>query len=33
MAKTETLVGKKGGEGVLRVRDVHGEEIRQVERI
>ena len=30
MAKTETLVCKKGGGGVLRVRDVHGEEIRQV---
>ena len=30
VAKTETLVCKKGGGGVLRVRDVHGEEIRQV---
>ena len=27
---TNTLVCKKGGRGVLRVRDVHGEEIRQV---
>ena len=26
----ETLVCKKGGGGVLRVRNVHGEEIRQV---
>ena len=30
IAKTETLVCKKGRGGVLRERDVHGEEIRQV---
>ena len=30
VAKTETLVCKKGGGRVLRVRNVHGEKIRQV---
>ena len=30
VAKTETLVCKKGGGGVLKVRDINGEEIRQV---
>ena len=30
VAKTETLVCKKGGGGVPRVRDVHGEDIRQM---
>ena len=30
VAKTETLVCKKGGGGVLKVRDINGEETRQV---
>ena len=30
VAKMETLVCKKGGGGVLKVRDINGEEIRQV---
>ena len=30
VAKTETLVCKKGGGGVLKVRDIYGEEIGQV---
>ena len=30
VVKAETLVCKKGGGGVLRVRDVRGEEIKQV---
>ena len=30
VAKTETLVCKKGGRGVLKVGDINGEEIRQV---
>ena len=30
MRQRQTLICKKGGRGVLRVRDVHGEQIRQV---
>ena len=33
VTKTETLVCKKGGGVVLRVRNVHGEEIRQVKEL
>ena len=33
VAKTETLVCKNGGGEVLRVRDVHGEDIRQVKEL